>query len=91
MSDHIKQQQEEKRRLEEEIKQRRAILESANVDIITLNEFKKLKEELNAQGLSLKDPRILLSVLKTIREIGYEPQKIVRELSRMKSLRQTER
>lgn len=91
MSDHIKQQQEEKRRLEEEIKQRRAILESANVDIITLNEFKKLKEELNAQGLSLKDPRMLLSVLKTIREIGYEPQKIVRELSRMKSLRQTER
>jgi hypothetical protein len=75
----------------EEIKQRRAILESANVDIMTLNEYKKLKEELNVHSLSLQDPRILLSILKTIRQIGYEPQKIVREFSRIKSLRQMER
>ena len=38
LADHIKQQQEEKQRLEEEIKQRRAILESRNVDIMTLKE-----------------------------------------------------
>jgi len=91
LSDHIKQQQEEKRKLEEEIKQRRATLEGMNVDIMTLKEYRKLKEELNAQGLSLKDPRILLSILKTIREIGYEPRKIVSEFSQIKSLRQTER
>jgi hypothetical protein len=91
LADHIKRQQEEKQVLEEEIKQRRAILESANVDIQTLNEYKKLKEELNIHGLSLKDPRIILSLLKTIREIGYEPQEIVREFSRIKSLKQTER
>jgi hypothetical protein len=54
--------------LEQEIKQIRAMLESTNVDIETLNEYKKLKEELNAQGLSLKDPRIFLSILKTIRQ-----------------------
>ena len=91
LGNRIKQQQEERQRLEEEIKQRRAILESTNVDIMTLKEYKKLKEELYVHGLSLKDPRILLSILKTIREIGYEPQKIVRELSRIKSLRQMER
>ena len=91
LADHIKQQQEEKQRLEEEIKQRRAILESTNIDIQTINEYKKLKEELDVHGLSLEDPRILLSILKTIRKIGYEPQKIVRILSQIKSLRQTER
>ena len=91
LGNRVKQKEEEKQMLEEEIKQRRAILESANVDIITINEYKKLKEELNVHGLSLEDPRILLSILKTIREIGYEPQKIVREFSRIKSLRQTER
>jgi hypothetical protein len=32
LADHIKQRQEEKQRLEEEIKQTRAILESLNVD-----------------------------------------------------------
>jgi hypothetical protein len=58
---------------------------------MTLDENKKLKEELNVHGLSLEDQRILLSILKTIREIGYESQKIVREISRIKSLRQTER
>ena len=74
LGNHIKQQQEEKQRLEEQIKQRRAILESTNVDIMTLKEYTKLKQELGVHGLSLDDPRILLSLLKTIRQIGYEPQ-----------------
>jgi uncharacterized protein (UPF0335 family) len=91
LGNRVKQKEEEKQMLEEEIKQRRAILESTNVDIMTLNEFKKLKEELSIHGLSLKDPHILISILKTIREMGYDPQKIVRELLRMKSLRQMER
>ncbi len=91
LADHIKRQQEEKQRLEEKIKQRRTILESTNIDIQTLNEYKKLKEGLSVHGLSIEDLRILLSILKTIGQIGYEPQKIVRELSRIKSLRQTER
>ena len=37
------------------------------------------------------DPHILLSVLKTIRHIGYNPQKIVSEFSRIKSIRHTEK
>jgi 5'-3' exonuclease len=72
LSNHIKQQQEEKRRLEEEIKQRRAILESTNVDIITLKEYKKLEEELHKHGFSMKYPHTLISVLQTVSQIGYE-------------------
>jgi hypothetical protein len=90
LGNRVKEKEEEKQMLEEEIKQRRAILESANVDITALNEFKKLKEQLGANGLSLKDPQILLSILKTIREIGYDPQKIVREFQKIKSFRETE-
>jgi hypothetical protein len=52
LGSHVKQKEEEKQMLEEEIKQRRAILESAKVDIQTLNEYNKLKEELYVHGLS---------------------------------------
>src|SRR5947209_1736078 len=47
LPDHIKQQEEEKQRLGEEIKHRRAILESTNVEIQIINEYKKLKAELS--------------------------------------------
>ena len=47
LEDHIKQKEEEKQRLEEEIKQRRAILESTNVEMQTINEYKQLKAELS--------------------------------------------
>jgi hypothetical protein len=91
LENRVKQKEKEKKMLEEEIKQRRAILENTNVDITALNEYKKLKEQLIAHGLSLKDPQILLSILKTIREIGYDPQKIVREFQKIKSFRETEK
>ena len=102
LGNRVKQMKEEKQRLEKEIGKAGMILKSKNIDIQTLNEYKKLKEGLWVHGLSLKeglwvhglslkDPRILLSILKTIREIGYEPQKIVREISQIKSLRQKER
>jgi hypothetical protein len=91
LENHVKQKEKEKNLLEEEIKQRRSILENTNVDITALNEYKKSREELGAHGLSLKDPQILVSILKTIREIGYDPQKIVKEYQKIKSFRETER
>ena len=91
LADHIKRQQDEKQRLEKEIEEAGVILKSKNIDIQTLNEYKKLKAGLSVHGLSIEDVHILLSILKTIRGIGYEPQKIVKEISRIKSLRQTER
>jgi hypothetical protein len=75
----------------EEIKQRRAILESTNVEIETISKYIQLKEDLSIHNLSLEDPTRLLSILQTIKQIGYEPQKIVAAFARMKSLRQKER
>jgi 5'-3' exonuclease len=88
---HVKQREEEIQRLEEEIKQRRVILESTNVDVQTISEYTHLKEELNKYQLSTEDPTRLLLILRTIKQIGYDPQKIVARFSRIQSLRQTEK
>jgi hypothetical protein len=84
--DYISQQMEKKQRLQEEIQESEAVLQSKNTDIQTLNNYKKLEEQLNSQHLSLAEPQMLLSLLHTIRQIGYNPHKVVRELARIKSL-----
>ena len=53
LADHIKRQQDEKQRLEEEIQNAGAILESNNLDIQTVEEYKRL-EELKKNDLSIK-------------------------------------
>jgi hypothetical protein len=91
LEDHVKRKQEEKQRLEEEIEHKRAILESTNVNVQTISEYTHLKEELSKYRLSTEDPPRLLSILRTIKMIGYEPHKIVARFSQIESLRQTEK
>ena len=86
MGGYVKQQIEKKQRPEEEIQKAEAVLQSKNTDIQTLTNYKKLEEQLNSQRLSMAEPQMLLSVLHTIRQIGYNPHKVVRELARIKSL-----
>jgi hypothetical protein len=88
---HVKQREEEVQRLEEEIKHRRAILESTNVDVQTISEYNHLKEELSKYRLSTEDPTRLLLLLQTIKQTGYEPNKIVARFSHIESLIQTEK
>jgi hypothetical protein len=64
---HLKQKEEEKQTLEEEIKQRRAISQSTDVEIQTINEYKKLRAELSKHHLSSEDPNKLVTVLHNIR------------------------
>ena len=45
------------------------ILEEKNVDIQTIDRFKKSEEELQKYGLSMESPRTLVSVLQTINKI----------------------
>ena len=61
------------------------------MDIQAIEKSKHLENELTTFGLSIEDAHILVSILKTIRQIGYDPQKIIREFRRIQSLRQTER
>ena len=86
-----KQKLEEKNKLEEQIQEAGALLQSKNVDIETINDYNQLKEHLSKHDLSLEDPTRLLSILQTIKQIGYEPRKIVAAFASMKSLIQKER
>jgi hypothetical protein len=88
---HVKQKEEEKQRLEEEIKQTRAILESTNVEMETINEYKQLKAELSKYHLSSDDPQRLLTVLDNLKDYRYDPKKIVAEFSNIKSLKRREK
>jgi len=88
---HVKRKEEEIQRLEEEIKHRRTVLESTNVDVQTISEYTHLKEELSKYRLSTEAPTRLMSILQTIKQIGYEPHKIVARFSNIESLRQTEK
>jgi hypothetical protein len=87
---YVSQKVEEKRRLQE-IQKAGVILTLKNIDIQTIEEYKKLEEELKKHGLSMEDPRRLFSILHSINEIGRDPKKIISELGRRKSLRVTER
>jgi 5'-3' exonuclease len=84
---YIKEKENEKQRLEEEIKQRRAILDSADIDVQTINEYKQLKAELARHFLSSEDPRKLVTVLDNIKQYRYDPRKIVAEFCNIKSLK----
>ena len=91
LEDHVKHKEEEKQRLEEEIKQRRAILESTNVDVQTINDYKHLKAELSRHNLSSEEPKRLVTVLNNMKHCRYDPKKIVAEFARLNSLRGSER
>src|SRR5436190_6269866 len=62
---YVEAKTEEKKRLEEEIQKAGAILEEKNSDIQTIEEYKKLKNELK-YGLSIENPRRFASILRTI-------------------------
>ena len=91
LEDHVKHQEEEKQRLEEEIKQRRAILESTNVDVQTIYDYNQLKAELSKHNLSCEEPERLVTVLNNMKHCRYDPKKIVAEFERLNSLRRSER
>src|SRR5207244_4791288 len=56
-----------------------------------IKEYRQLKEELNKRGLSIEDPERLLTILKSIKQMNYDPNQIIAEFSRIKSVRQTEK
>ena len=82
---------EQNQRLDEQIQEAESLLQSKNVNMKTIIEYTRLKEHLSKHNLSLEDTARLVSILQTIKQIGYEPKKIVAAFTSMKSLRQEER
>jgi len=72
---YIKEKLEEKQRIDEQIKEADARLQSKNVSIETINEHVKLNEKLNEYNLSFEDIDKLLNVLVNAKENDFDPKK----------------
>ncbi len=83
---YIKQKLEEKKKIDEQIKEADAILQSKNVSIETINEHVKLNEKLNEYNLSFQDIDKLLNVLVNTKENGFDGKKIVGKLRSIQGL-----
>jgi vacuolar-type H+-ATPase subunit I/STV1 len=87
---YIKEKLEEKQKIDEQIKQADAILQSKNVSIEAINEHIRLKEELKKFRLSTKDIHRLVNLLEAAKEYRYSPGKIVAKLRSIKGLENKE-
>jgi hypothetical protein len=89
--DHIQQELQVKQKLEEQIKEAEAVLQSKNVAIEIIDEHFHWNEELSKHGLSIKDTGKLLNAIKNMEQEGYDTKKIVAKARNIKSLKDNER
>jgi hypothetical protein len=87
---YIKQKLEEKQKIDDQIKEADAILQSKNVSIEAIDEHIHLKEELKKYRLSTKDIHRLVNLLLAAKEYRYSPAKIVSKLRNIKRLENKE-
>jgi hypothetical protein len=77
---------EEKQKIDTEIKEADAILQSKNVNIQAINEHLALNEKLKEHGLSTQDIDKLINVLINVKEYDFDGKKIVGKLRSIKRL-----
>ncbi len=90
VTDYIKEKLEQKQKIDEQIKEADAILQSKNLNIETINEHVKLNERLNEYNLSFQDIDKLLNVLVNAKENGFDGKKIVEKLKKIQRLQNKE-
>ena len=89
--DYIKQKLQQKQKIEEQIKQAEAVIQSKNVAIEAIDEYIHLNEELSKHGLSTKHICKLVNVIKNIEQEGYDAKKIMAKAMSIKSLKDSEK
>jgi len=77
---YVKEKLEEKQKIDQDIKEANDELQAKNANIEAIDEYLRLKEELDAYGVSIQDIGNLLNVLSNAKENGFDPKKIVKEL-----------
>jgi hypothetical protein len=90
VSGHIKEKLDQKKKIEEELREADALLQSKNVNIEAINEHIQLNEKLNEYNLSFQDIDKLLNVLINAKENGFDSKKIVGKLRSIKRLEKKE-
>ena len=87
----MKQKIEEKQRIEEEIRQADAILQTKNIKVKTINEYTKLNEKLNKHGLSTQDVNKLVKFVMGAQRYAFDPKNVGAKMSNIKQLEKREK
>jgi|SRR5215212_1649552 len=77
---------EERQKIDEQIKEADATLQSKDINIEAINEHLQLNQKLKEHGLSFQDIEKLLNVLINAKENGFDPKLIVRKLRSIRRL-----
>jgi hypothetical protein len=83
---YIEKKLEEKQKIDEQIKQADAILQSKNVSIEAIDEHIQLNQKLNEYNLSFQDIYNLLNVLSNAKKYGFDGKEIADKLYNIQEL-----
>ena len=86
LPNYVREKLEEKQRIDDQIKEADAILQTKNVKVKTINEYIKLNEKLNKHGLSTQDVNKLVKLVVNAKKHGFDTEKIVGKLSNIERL-----
>jgi hypothetical protein len=91
VSNYIKEKLEENQKIDDQIKEADAILQSKDVTIETINKHIHLNEKLKEHGLTMHNIDELLNLVLNAKEYGFEPKKIVGKLRTIQRLEKKEK
>jgi hypothetical protein len=91
VSNYIEKTLEDKQKIDDQIKEADAVVQSKNVSIEIINEHVKLNEKLNEYNLCFQDVDKLLNVLVNAKENEFDGKKIVAKLRSIKRLENKEK
>jgi hypothetical protein len=91
LSNYIKQKLEEKQRIDDDIQQADAVLQSKNVKVKMIDEHVKLTEKLDKHGLSTQDVNKLVKLVVNAKRYGFDAKKFVGKLSNIKEIEKREK
>ena len=91
LPNYIKQKVEEKQKIDEQIQEVDAILQTKNVKAKAINERVKLTKKLDKHGLSMQDINKLVKLVVNAKRYGFDAKKFVGKLSNIKEIEKREK
>jgi hypothetical protein len=91
LPNYIKQKLVEKQKIEEQIQEVDAVLQTKNVKAKAINEYTKLNEKLGKHGLSTQDVNKLEKFVIGAKRYGFDPKNVGAKMSNIKQLEKRER
>jgi hypothetical protein len=91
LPNYIKQKLIQKQRIDEQIKEADAVLQSKNVKAKAINEHVKLTQKLDKHGLSTQDINKLVKFVMNAKRYGFDPKNVVAKMNNIKQLEKREK